>query len=134
MRFRAIPFLLSATLAVNACTTAHEPAWSPAGTDWKITAIDGAAPAMPDKARIGFADDRRISASVGCNTISGGYRLEDGRLIAGPLISSLVGCEGNVAQDERALNALLSGAPQISHRGDTMQLDSGGHTVDLVRL
>lgn len=122
---------VAALALLTGCTTAREPQWSLAGTEWRIVSIDGAAPAVADKARLTFVDDNKLSASVGCNTIAGGYSIEDDRLMAKSLASTLIGCDGPVAQQETALSALLSGAPQISHRDDELQLDSGGHTLDL---
>lgn len=134
-RIMKLSFTLTAQMvafaALGGCTTAQAPQWSLAGTEWRIVSIDGATPASPDKARLSFVDDHALRASVGCNTIAGGYSIEDGRLMAKALASTLIGCDGPVAQQEAALGALLSAAPQISHHGDDLQLDSGGHTVDL---
>ncbi|MDE2563732.1 MAG: META domain-containing protein [Sphingomonadales bacterium] len=126
-----VAIAIAVTAALGGCTTAQPGHWSPAGTKWRIVGLDGAPPSEPGKAMIVFSDDRRMSASVGCNSISGGYSLEDGRLMAKSLVSSLIGCENGLASEESALIALLSAAPQVSHHGDRLQLDSGGHTVEL---
>lgn len=130
MRFAPV-LVLAIAFALGGCKTAQPGQWSLAGTTWRVIALDGAAPARPDKARVAFPDDSRMTASIGCNTIAGGYSFEDGRLMARSLVSSLIGCEGGLAQEEAALNALLSAAPQVSHHGDRLQLDSGGHTLEL---
>ncbi|WP_338467889.1 META domain-containing protein [Novosphingobium sp. ZN18A2] len=122
--------LLVAIAALGGCTTARSPGWSLAGTAWQITQIDGQAPAKPDAAHVRFEGDR-LSASVGCNAIGGKYRVDDNRLIAGPLISTRKFCDGEVGAQEQAVNALLAAAPIVSHDGDRLQLDSGGHTLDL---
>lgn len=122
---------MTIAIALAGCTTAQQGQWSLAGTRWRIVSLDGAAPVQPGKARLEFPDDRKMTASVGCNTIAGGYSVEDGRLMARSLVSTLIGCEGELAQEESALNALLSAAPQVSHHDDRLQLDSGGHTLEL---
>lgn len=103
-----------------------------AGTRWTITAIDGKAPAVPDKATMQF-DGTKLGANVGCNGIGGGYRVDGGRLVAGPLMATRMFCEGPVWEQEQAVNALLAGAPQLHRDGDRMRLASGGHALELKR-
>lgn len=92
--------------------------------------IDGAAPVMPDKASMRF-DQNRLGANVGCNGIGGEYRIEGNRLIAGPLMATRMFCEGPVWQQEEAVNALLSAAPELLRSGKTLRLTSGGHTLEM---
>jgi len=132
---RSVPilaaFALSASLLAGGCTTpAAGGTAGLVGTQWTIASIDGKAPAAPDRARMGFAETR-LSASVGCNGIGGEYRVEGDRLIAGPLISTRMFCEGLVGQQEEAVNALLSGAPRFRRNGDRLWIESGGHTLEL---
>jgi heat shock protein HslJ len=86
---------------------------------------------MPAKATMRFERDR-LAANVGCNGIGGDYRVEGNRLIAGPLMATRMFCEGPVWQQEEAVNALLSAAPEIVRSGNTLQLTSGGHMLVLV--
>lgn len=88
---------------------------------------------MPAKANMRF-DEERLGANVGCNGIGGNYRIDGNRLVAGPLMATRMFCEGPVWQQEEALNALLSAAPQVQRSGNAMQLTSGGHTLDLERV
>ncbi len=76
-------------------------------------------------------DDTRLGANVGCNGIGGDYRVEGERLVAGPLMATRMFCEGPVWQQEEAVNALLSAAPEIQRSGSAMRLVSGGHALDL---
>lgn len=92
--------------------------------------IDGAAPVVPAKAAMRFEDDR-LGANVGCNGIGGDYRIEGNRLIAGPLMATRMFCEGPVWQQEEAVNALLSAAPELLRSGNALRLVSGGHRLDL---
>ncbi len=124
-----------ALLAVSAslmagCATAPSGSAGLSGTEWTILRVDGAAPVMPEKASLKF-EDERLSANVGCNGIGGDYRVDGVRLIAGPLMATRMFCEGPVWQQEEAVNALLSAAPEIERRGRTMRLVSGGHALDL---
>lgn len=112
------------------CATAPSGSAGLSGTEWTILRVDGAAPVVPEKASLKF-EDERLSANVGCNGIGGGYRVDGFRLVAGPLMATRMFCEGPVWQQEEAVNALLSAAPQIERRGRTMRLVSGGHALDL---
>ncbi|MBB3861624.1 heat shock protein HslJ [Novosphingobium hassiacum] len=115
---------------LSGCATAPSTSAGLAGTRWTIVRIDGGAPVQPAKASMRFDDDR-LGASVGCNSIGGEYRVDAGRLVAGPLMATRMFCEGAVWQQEEAVNALLSAAPQLLRTGNSMQLTSGGHALDL---
>jgi len=100
------------------------------GTRWRFTAIDGAAPASATAA-LSFATGR-LGANVGCNGLGGPWRIERGRLIAGPLISTQMWCEGRMEQ-ERAVGALIVSAPELTLKGARLSLKAGGHSAELVR-
>ncbi|MDT0509154.1 META domain-containing protein [Novosphingobium sp. MMS21-SN21R] len=127
---KALALILVPLALLGGCATAPTGGGALAGTTWSIMRIDGAPPVAPDKAMMRF-DQERLSASVGCNGIGGDYRVEGGRLIAGPLMATRMFCEGPVWKQEEAVNALLSAAPEIQRSGATMRLMSGGHALDL---
>lgn len=122
--------ILASAALLGGCATAPTSSAGLADTRWKIVRIDGAAPVSPDKATMRF-DDMRLGANVGCNGIGGEYRVDGGRLVAGPLMATRMFCEGPVWQQEEAVNALLSAAPEIQRSGSAMRLVSGGHALDL---
>ncbi|MFM2372666.1 MAG: hypothetical protein RIS85_2388 [Pseudomonadota bacterium] len=126
------PFAFAVVCAalLGGCATAPAATAGLAGTRWTIVRIDGAPPVAPAKASMRFDDDR-LGANVGCNGIGGEYRIEGQRLIAGPLMATRMFCEGPVWQQEEAVNALLSAAPELQRSGATMRLTSGGHALDL---
>lgn len=129
MRF----FLLLALPAVLcACAGVHADSTTLTDSRWRITSIDGAAPAS-DKAMLAFTDDR-LTASVGCNRMGGSWRFEGGKLIAGPLISTKMACEGLMDQ-EAALGALLAASPTLTldKDRDSMTLQGGSHFAALLR-
>lgn len=119
-----------AAALLGSCATAPSTGSALSDTRWKIMRIDGAAPVMPDKASMRF-DQNRLGANVGCNGIGGEYRIEGSRLIAGPLMATRMFCEGPVWQQEEAVNALLSAAPELLRSGKTLRLTSGGHTLEM---
>lgn len=127
----AQPSLLLALVAAG-CAAAPTGGTSPRldGTRWHFAAIDGAAPVSPGAALVFHAD--RIGANVGCNGMGGPWRIERGRLIAGPLISTQMWCEGKMEQ-ERAVSALLTSGPVVTVSGAKMTLKTGGHSAELTR-
>ena len=101
-----------------------------AGTQWRVTGIDGKAPVVPQMARVAF-DASKIDVSIGCNRIDGAYRVDGQRLIAGPFVTTEMACDNRLVQQEAAVNALLASAPLLSRQGVKLRLDSGGHALDL---
>ncbi|MFC6591479.1 META domain-containing protein [Deinococcus lacus] len=68
----------------------------------------------------------RLSGSDGCNTLSGDYRLEEGRLKVGPaLASTMRGCPSQWEQNAPELTRLLQAGPDFSVSGATLTLKSG---------
>jgi heat shock protein HslJ len=126
--------LVSAALSLSlltACAAAKESHANLGDSTWRFVAIDGAAP-VSDKAQLKF-EDGRIGATVGCNGMGGPWRVEDGRLIAGPLAQTEMYCEGPVWTQEKAIGALLAGAPEVTVESDRLVLRSSGHSAELER-
>jgi heat shock protein HslJ len=130
MRFLKLAAPVFLPLALAACMTPATDAPSLDGTHWRFTSIDGAEPAAFTTS-LQFAD--RLNANAGCNGMSGPWRMEAGRLVVGPLISTRKFCEG-LMQQEAAVSALLSGSPAVNLSGDTLTLTSSGHSAELARM
>ncbi|MGL6046124.1 MAG: DUF4377 domain-containing protein [Vogesella sp.] len=64
--------------------------------------------------------DGQLSASAGCNRMFGSARIEQGRLVVGPLASTLMACAPEAMQREQALAALLRSRPQVRLDGDKL--------------
>lgn len=103
-----------------------------AGSLWQFTEIDEAVPASRN-ARLALEEDR-LGANVGCNGMGGPWRIEDGRLIAGPLVQTKMYCQGPVMEQERAVSAMLAGAPRIEVHGRKLVINSSGHSAVLERV
>ncbi|MCK9544750.1 MAG: META domain-containing protein [Novosphingobium sp.] len=123
------PFAL---LVLGACAT-PPPSTAPAlaGSQWTFTTIDGATPAS-GKAHLAFEADR-FSANVGCNGMGGPWKIENGRLTAGPVIRTRMYCQGPVWGQEEAVAALLDKGADITVEGNRMTLRSGQHSAELIR-
>lgn len=125
--FLSMSFLLVAGCAVTADSTSQI-----AGTSWRFTQIDGAPP-VSGQAKISFRK-KSLGASAGCNSMGGDWRVEDGRLIAGPLTQTEMYCAEPLWGQEKALNALLTSAPVIVVQGDRMTLKSHGRSAELRKV
>ena len=130
---RVAPLLsFLAALAVAGCVAPAAPGHSLAGSQWRFLSIDGEAPAS-DRAALSF-EKQSLGANVGCNGMGGPWRIENGRLVAGPLAQTQMYCDGPVWQQEQAASALLVAAPEVTVQGDRMVLRSRGHFAELERV
>jgi heat shock protein HslJ len=74
--------------------------------------------------RIAFRDGQ-VSASGGCNSMSGSYRIDGDRLVAGSLATTEMGCDEPLMAQDTWLADLLDGAT-IALDGDSLVLAKGG--------
>jgi heat shock protein HslJ len=119
-------------LALTACTG---PGGAPLeGTEWLSISVtqDGADRPLVDgtRIRLSFADGQ-LGASAGCNTIGGGYRIEDGRLVFEGGGMTEMGCDDERHAQDDWLSAFLGSQPSISQEGDMLTLTSGGTVIGL---
>jgi len=126
---RTAPLLSIPLLLAAGCTGTSDSGAGIAGTSWRFTEIDGAPP-LSEAAHLEF-QKKSLGASVGCNSIGGDWRIEDDRLIAGPLAQTEMYCAQPLWNQEKALNALLTSAPVIVVEGDRMTLKSHGRSAEL---
>lgn len=124
----ALPLLL----LLSGCIAQAAPGHHLAGSEWRFVTIDGDTPVSQD-ARLEFQGDQ-IGANIGCNSISGPWRVEDGRLVAGPLAQTKMFCAGPVWDQELAAGALLVAAPELELDGNRLVLRSRGHEAELERI
>lgn len=102
-----------------------------AHTSWRFVRIDGQQPTST-AAELRF-DKGRLGVQVGCNHMGGPWRLDEHRLVAGPLAQTEMACPDPAWSQEKAVGALLVATPRVSLTGDHMTLQSSGHTAELVR-
>lgn len=130
--------LLAALPLLAACATPQavadaEPEGRPNGplSIWTFVSIDGQKP-VSDKAELRIYA-KRIAATVGCNGLGGDLEVtEDGRMKVGPMVSTMMYCEGLMEQ-ERAVSELLGASPTFFVENGQMGIKSGQHVAELVR-
>ena len=104
------------------------------GTNWQITAINGTAPASPEKAKVEFSEGR-ISASVGCNGIGASYNADRNTLTTGPARSTRMACPGPLMEQESALMGFFEKDVTIRFTPEgNMLLTTGDRTLALERI
>ena len=124
--------LVAAALSLSACAHASVPRHAALhDTEWKVVRIDGKPPASP-RAAIRFTRDR-LSATVGCNGQGGTWVIEQGKLVGGPYMSTMMYCEGLMDQ-ERALADLLGAKPTVDVTRGTLTLRSKTHVIEARRV
>ena len=132
MTKRTALFALCALAAplLAACTTAGAAPTPIAGTTWSFVLIDGQKP-VSSRAALTL-NAKSLSADAGCNGMGGDLTIEPGRLVTGPIISTMMFCDG-VMEQEKAVSALLGASPQYKVEGDTLTLTAPGHSAKLAR-
>lgn len=100
---------------------------------WRLEAIDGR-PAVTDAdASIEFHADGRVAGSTGLNRFAGTWAIDEGRLVLGPLASTLMaGPPERMDQERRVLDIL--GRPLVVVRdGSALALEGDGR-LDLTSV
>lgn len=93
-------------------------------------------PAAPDvETSIEFNDKGEVLGNVGCNGFGGEYEVEGDALKFGPIMSTLMFCEGPVGEQETATLNVLQESASFELDGDTLTITSadGSSVIVLAR-
>lgn len=108
------------------------------GTVWRIRAIGGDSLPWSPPAREPFilfnAEDARVNASVGCNTMLGRFEVGAGRTLSlGPLAGTMMACPDDLASQETALTVALAATAGFAIGGRSLRLfdAQGAPTAEL---
>jgi heat shock protein HslJ len=80
---------------------------------WNISAIEDRPTLFPSRTELVFYPDGRMSASVGCNRLIGGYRRHGGILSFGRLASTRMACPEGLGDQEQHFNRVLPKVDQF---------------------
>jgi heat shock protein HslJ len=137
---RLLPTLLGAVALLVACTGGSSPGSSQPpdgggsggidGRTFLSTAIAGRALVPGSQVRLSF-EDGRVAAQAGCNSMSGSYAVDGGRLAVGALAMTEMGCDPALMDQDAWLGEFLDGAT-IALAGDTLTLARDGVTLTLL--
>jgi putative lipoprotein len=98
------------------------------GTEWRLLSIAGA-PVLVDKvqATLNFDEEGRVSGSGSCNRFSGPVEISGQSVKFGPLISTMMACADDAANDqERRYLQALQGAERFARDGAALLIYSRG--------
>jgi len=125
--------LLVAPLVLAGCTTAPDAPLD--GRAFLSTAVTTNGQPLDlvagTRIRIGFSDGR-LSASAGCNTMGGTYRIADGQLLVGDLSTTEMGCDPDRHSQDEWLAAFLGSSPAFTLTGSDLGLASPGASITLL--
>ena len=107
------------------------------GAAWRLTELPGAqSAALAKLARpvtLRF-ESGRLTGFAGCNSFSGGYRLEGGQLVIGQLASTQMACPEPGSSIETAFHKALSGTLRYAVDGDHLSAtNASGDTLHFRR-
>ncbi|RKF21913.1 META domain-containing protein [Altericroceibacterium spongiae] len=129
---RALPAFLLLCLA--GCAIRPTADHQLADSEWRLTTLDGAAPAGNKPASLSFKGSE-VQASIGCNRMRGAWHVEEQRLLAGPFRQTTVECRDiGLFEQEQALQSLLVAGPKMDLEGDRLTLRSSGHQALLQKI
>ena len=105
--------------------------------EWRTTTITEDPPAQaplvkPDAFTLRFFDDGRVLAQARCNSISGQYRISDGRFRMDEAAQTEMGCPGdNRHEEDQWLSTFLTSGPDFEFANNRISLDSDTIQVEL---
>ncbi len=104
-----------------------------AGTNWRVTALNGRAMPVGASYSMAFAGDT-LTARFGCNTLSGRYQANGDHVSVGDLTQTEMACaRPEMALEEQGGRILSSNMRVERIGGDTMRLVSEAGSIDLRR-
>jgi heat shock protein HslJ len=140
-RFAIAPIVITAlALSLAACGDDTTDSGSGSGGDVS-TAIDGRT--YVSQSATGFTlvdgsdvrltfDNGQLGANAGCNGMSGGYTITDGKLVVEALTSTMMACEQPLMDQENAVSTFLTSSPAITAAGDALTLTDGTITMEFL--
>ena len=120
-----LAFALGTTFLLGACAGGGPATPGPTGRGLEhrtflSTGLEGRSLVAGSTVRLAF-ENGQLSASAGCNSMGGPYRIEGDRLVAGQLATTEMGCAPALMEQDRWLAELLGGST-IALDGDTLTL------------
>ena len=104
------------------------------GTTWKLSSfgsISNPTAALPNiNSSLVFGKDGRMNGNVGCNSFGGDYKVSADQITFGPVLRTMMACQGPVMQQEDAVMLVFSGTAKYTvDSGKLMITSTNGETV-----
>lgn len=94
------------------------------GKSFESTSVEGYDLVEGSTIALRFADGA-MSANGGCNSLAGGYSVDDGTLVAANLAATMMACDEALMNQDTWLSTLLTSSPSITLDGSTLTIDGG---------
>lgn len=95
---------------------------------WKLVSYGSAGSQTPAIAnvntKIEFTSDGKLNGNVGCNSFGGDYKVNGKGLTFGPVISTMMFCDGPVGEQEMATIAVFQKSAAFVLAGDKLTITS----------
>ncbi|MFC7447414.1 META domain-containing protein [Rhodococcus daqingensis] len=136
MRLRRLAgFALLAAAFLTACSA--ESASTPSGADLQgrtfiSTEVEGTPIPGGGPLTVEFAQPDRISMTAGCNRGNSTVDLSDGKMVTGPIATTMMACVGDTAGADEWMTSLFEAGPAWTLTGETLTLTTGDTAVTLV--
>lgn len=125
-------FALLALLILSACSSGNSA--SVTGT-WKLVSYGSASNQTPATADVDTSiefKDGQVNGNVGCNGFGGDYKVDGDRLTFGPIMSTMMFCEGPVGDQEMGTLMVLKESATFVLDGDTLTVTSADGSAIVV--
>ena len=106
---------------------------------WKLVShgsVSNQIPAAADvDTSIEFGSDGQMNGNVGCNGFGGEYTVDGDKITFGPVMSTMMFCEGPVGEQELTTIAVFQESATFALDGDTLTITSadGNSVIVLAR-
>ena len=111
-------------LAISACSP-KSTSTSLIGT-WKLTAYGPASspnPAVADaEASLTLNSDGTVTGNGGCNGLGGDYEVKDDQITFGPIMSTLMACDGPRMEQEDVVHQVMTETANFKIDGNTLTI------------
>ena len=103
---------------------------------WRLVSYGSPAnptPAAPEvDTSITFTEDGKVEGNVGCNGFGGDYTVEGNTITFGPIVSTLMFCEGPVGDQETTTLNVLFETVSFVMEGDALTITSADDSESIV--
>ena len=121
-----ISFLVATGLLLSACGASPTPKATLAGTNWALVSygqVDKQISATSGSPTLlTFDSQGRVEGNLGCNGFSGTYKEQGGKLVFGPLVTTMKGCAKPQSSQEGVAFSVLTGSVDYKMDGSTLTI------------
>jgi heat shock protein HslJ len=103
------------------------------GRSFVSTDVEGHDLVEGSEINISFLADA-MAVNAGCNSMNGGFQIDEGVLTAGPFAATMMACDEPLMDQDTWLNDFLTSLPTIALDGPTLTLAGGDTTITLEEL